>query len=458
LAAASGEGAQHGDTSASCPVRTALEAHAARLDPAPRILVAFSGGLDSTVLLHAAHQRFAGAVVALHANHGLHGDAEAWERHCRAFCEDRGIPLRRARLELVRDGAGVEAAAREARMGWFAGQPGPGEPVLLAQHRDDQAETLLLRLLRGAGPDGLAAMAPERPLGAGFLVRPLLSLPRSTLAQYAQRHGLRWIDDPSNSDDRYDRNFVRHRVMPLLRERWAGCDATLARAAELLRESAGVQTSAPRRCFSVVGDPGFPLQAVTGDAVVAAQRVRAWLRDAGLRMPSRARLAEFLRQCREGQGASLVTRDWTLTRYREAVFAHPGLSGPHHFEHSVTAGERLELPAIGALEVRADKTAASGGAGGALAISLRTGGERVLMPGGTHRSLKRVLQEAGVPPWWRRRMPLLFEVHRGERELLAAGSVVRSARCRELGLSLRWQPAVLRVDGDGSYGNPAPGD
>ncbi|MEE4110521.1 MAG: ATP-binding protein, partial [Halieaceae bacterium] len=122
-----------------CPVMTALEARAATLVSAPRILVAYSGGLDSTVLLHATHLRFPGAVAALHANHGLHGDAQSWERHCRAFCNDRRIPLCSTRLRLARDGSGPEAAARAARMAWFAEQLGPGEPLLLAQHRDDQA-------------------------------------------------------------------------------------------------------------------------------------------------------------------------------------------------------------------------------------------------------------------------------------------------------------------------------
>jgi tRNA(Ile)-lysidine synthase len=437
---------------------TALEAHAATLVSAPRILVAYSGGLDSTVLLHATHLRFPGAVAALHANHGLHGDAQSWERHCRAFCNDRRIPLCSTRLRLARDGSGPEAAARAARMAWFAEQLGPGEPLLLAQHRDDQAETLLLRLLRGAGPDGLAAMAPERPLGAGRLLRPLLALSRSTLAAFAQRHGLRWIEDPSNSDDRYDRNYLRHRIMPLLRGRWAGCDATLARAAELLRESAGARSPAPARCFSVIGDPGFSLEAVRCDAATAAERVRAWLRDAGLTMPGRAHLDEFLRQSREGQGASLATRDWTLTRFRDAVFAHPGFADTPAFERGVAVGERLVLPGIGTIEVRGDDPAAPGEDGGTLVLALRAGGERLAASRGIHRPLKTVLQEKAVPPWWRGRMPLLFEEVRGRRELLAAGSLIRTPRCRELGLHLLWRPALLDVAGARKDGNRASDD
>ena len=440
-----GQCAGHGDGPDACPVLAALEAHGATLASAPRILVAFSGGLDSTVLLHAVHRRFPGAVEALHANHGLHGDAQAWERHCRAFCAERRITLRSTRLKLTRDGSGPEAAARTARMAWFAEQLQRDEPLLLAQHRDDQAETLLLRLLRGAGPDGLAAMAQERPLGGGRLLRPLLALPRSTLAAFAQRHGLRWIEDPSNSDDRYDRNYLRHRVMPLLRERWAGCDATLARAAELLRESAEARGPAPARCVSVIGDPGFSLAAVRGDTATAAQRVRAWLRDAGLAMPGRARLVEFLRQCREGQGASLATRDWTLTRFRDAVFAHPGFTDTPALERGVAVGDHLVLPGIGTIEIRGDDPAACGEAGVALVLALRGGGERLAASHGIHRPLKSVLQEAAVPPWWRGRMPLLFDESRGGRELLAAGSLVRSPRCRELGLHLRWHPALLDV-------------
>lgn len=453
-----GQGATQTAGPDSCPVTTALVAHHTGLARAPRILVAFSGGLDSTVLLHAAHLRFPGAVEALHANHGLHGDAQAWERHCHAFCADRGIALRSTRLKLARDGSGPEAAARTARMAWFAEQLRRDEPLLLAQHRDDQAETLLLRLLRGAGPDGLAAMASERPLGAGRLLRPLLALPRSTLASFAQRHGLRWIEDPSNSDDRYDRNYLRHRVMPLLRERWTGCDATLARAAGLLRESAGARPAAPPRRFSVIGDPGFALEVLRGDAATAAERVRAWLRDAGLTMPGRARLVEFLRQGREGRGASLATRDWTLTRFRDAVFAHPGFGHIPSFERRVAVGAHLALPGVGTIEVCSDDPAASGGAGGALVVALRAGGERLAAARGMHRPLKSVLQEQSVPPWWRGRMPLLFAESRGRRELLAAGCLIRSPRCRELGLHLRWRPAVLDVAGGRQGANPVPDD
>lgn len=456
--AGKGPGARSDDRPDACPVLTAVEVHAGSLGSAPRILVAFSGGLDSTVLLHAAHISFPGAVTALHANHNLHGEAAVWERHCRDFCNERGIALRSTCLTVVTDGSGPEAAARGARMAWFGEQLGRGEPLLLAQHRDDQAETLLLRLLRGAGPAGLSAMAEERPLGAGRLLRPLLTLPRSTLATFAQRHGLRWIDDPSNSDDRYDRNYLRHRVMPLLRERWPGCDATLSRAAELLRETAGGRPPAPPRCFSVIGDPGFSLDLVTGNAVTAAERVRAWLRDAGLAMPSRARLGEFLRQCREGQGASLATRDWTLTRYRDAVYAHPGFAGSAAVERRVAVGEHLVLAGVGALEVRGDPSVSCGEAGGALRVALRSGGERLAVRPGVHRSLKTVLQEESVPPWWRGQMPLLFEERRHGRELLAAGSLIRSPRCRELGLRLIWHPALLDVAGGVKDGNPAPGD
>jgi len=453
-----GRGAGRSDGPDPCPVLRTLVAHHTGLVGAPRILVAFSGGLDSTVLLHAAHLCFPGAVEALHANHGLHGDAQAWEQHCHDFCDDRGIALRSTRLKLARDGSGPEAAARTARLAWFAEQLRRDEPLLLAQHRDDQAETLLLRLLRGAGPDGLAAMAPERPLGAGRLLRPLLALPRSTLAVFAQRHGLRWIEDPSNRDDRYDRNFLRHRVMPLLRERWVGCDATLARAAGLLRESAGARPVAPSRRFSVIGDPGFSLEVVRGDAAIAAERVRAWLRDAGLTMPGRARLVEFLRQGREGQGASLATRDWTLTRFRDAVFAHPGFTDTPSLERRVAVGEQVSLPGIGRIEVHSDDPAASPGAGATLVLALRVGGERLAAPRGMHRPLKSVLQEESVPPWWRGRMPLLFEEFRGRRELLAAGCLVRSPRCRELGLQLRWRPALLDVAGGRTGSNPVLGD
>ncbi|MBN7138577.1 tRNA lysidine(34) synthetase TilS, partial [Lysobacter enzymogenes] len=210
--------------------------------PAAPLCVGYSGGLDSSVLLHAlaaspaARER---GLRAWHVHHGLHPDADAWAAHCAQVCAGYGLELTVSRVSVARDGGdGPEAAARAARHAAFAAGLGAGEVLTLAHHRDDQAETLLLRLLRGSGPDALAAMREWRDCGRGRLWRPLLALPRAALEAYAREHALRWIDDPGNDEQRYDRNFLRHRALPLLRERWPQAPAALAQSARLQEEAA----------------------------------------------------------------------------------------------------------------------------------------------------------------------------------------------------------------------------
>jgi len=195
--------------------------------PSPVYWVAYSGGLDSAVLLHLAAQtqscRMDLAIRALHIHHGLHADADAWTAHCQSNCLSLGIPLTVLRVDAgKRPGQSPEEVARHARYRAIESLIGPGDTVLLAQHRDDQAETLLLQLLRGAGLDGLAAMPVRSRLGAGHLLRPLLDCSRAQLAYYANEHGLAWVEDPSNQELIFDRNFLRREVMPLLRSRWPG--------------------------------------------------------------------------------------------------------------------------------------------------------------------------------------------------------------------------------------------
>jgi tRNA(Ile)-lysidine synthetase-like protein len=251
-------------------VDAALEHCAAQFDRAGRLYVGFSGGLDSTVLLHAlVHARakhWRGRTVALHANHGLHASAQDWQRHCDACCRGLDVPLRSSELAIEVLGAGTEAAARTARYAWFDQHLEHGDLLLLAHHQDDQAETLLLRLLRGAGPEGLAGMPAQRDIGAGRLLRPLLSLPRQVLEDYARLHALEWVEDPSNASSDYDRNFLRREVLPLLEKRWPGYRRTFSRAATQLTAMAEQQpVAALQVCTSVVGDPGFLLAELPAD-------------------------------------------------------------------------------------------------------------------------------------------------------------------------------------------------
>ncbi|HCC7937922.1 TPA: tRNA lysidine(34) synthetase TilS, partial [Klebsiella pneumoniae] len=210
------------------------------LHPHRQLLVAFSGGLDSTVLLHQLvllrEQDPSLTLRAVHVHHGLSAHADDWVAHCRQICQQWQVPLVVHRVTLARGGLGVEAHARAARYQAFQDTLNAGEVLVTAQHQDDQCETLLLALKRGSGPTGLSAMAPSSAFAGSRLLRPLLNETRESLRQWALAHQLSWIEDESNQDDTYDRNFLRLRVIPVLRERWPHFSEAVARSASLCAE------------------------------------------------------------------------------------------------------------------------------------------------------------------------------------------------------------------------------
>ncbi|MEO8743644.1 MAG: tRNA lysidine(34) synthetase TilS, partial [Lysobacteraceae bacterium] len=264
-----------------------MDAFGRALLPLPEapIAVGFSGGVDSTTLLHALASSVvarAQGLRAIHVHHGLHPDADAWAAHCGRLCADLDVPLQVARVQVDHTaGSGPEGAARAARLGVFSSNLSDGEVLALAHHRDDQAETILLRLMRGAGGDGLAAMRRRSRLGSLHLWRPLLDLPRSALRDYAMTHALRWIEDPSNTDAGYDRNFLRNRVLPLLTERWPQASRNLARSAGLLAEQSDLLAAASDAMLNRLLDADT---AICVHALLAQSRrqrarlLRAWLR------------------------------------------------------------------------------------------------------------------------------------------------------------------------------------
>ena len=194
-------------------------------------LVGFSGGADSTALLHALSTiqgQLGVPLSAVHVNHGLHGDADLWQSQCEHFCSQLGIKLVSLSINLDnRSGKGLEAEARHLRYDAISTLLEPGVCLLTAHHADDQAETLLLNLMRGSGVDGLSAMPESRPLGKGILQRPLLEFQNSALRDYLNKHGIEWSEDPSNQYLDHDRNSIRHEIMPLLEERWLGVSKRL---------------------------------------------------------------------------------------------------------------------------------------------------------------------------------------------------------------------------------------
>jgi tRNA(Ile)-lysidine synthase len=386
----------------------------------PRIAVGLSGGVDSVVLLHTLAGKGI-AVEAVHVHHGLSPNADAWAAFCRRLCRRLGVRLTVKKVKVVKRGEGLEAAARRARYEVFRKIPAP--VVALAHHLDDQAETVLMNLLRGAGLRGASGMPPRSRLGAKTLWRPFLNTFRKDILAYARAHKLEWIDDEANADEALTRNFIRRRLAPLLDERFPAWKTSLARAARhFARRQAG-----------------------------AEELLRRFLASKGLRAPSEAKLAEMLKQLAAKGSRTLIEHDGARLRvYRGRVTLDASRAASEAFSPVKWNGEsRLPLPALGG-ELRFKPGPGIGAQWlrpGSLEVRLRAGGERLqLHPKRPRRTLKNLFQEAGVPPQVRERTPLLF---RGA-ELVWVPGLGVDVRYRGFGLAPQW-----RSDPEGERRSPA---
>lgn len=408
------------------------------------IWVGCSGGLDSLTLLHLTAQCCAEAGRSppgvVHVHHGLHAQADRAEALVSATAAALGAPFQGVRVRVKRAGQGLEAAARAARYEVFETVLGPGGCLLLAHHEQDQAETVLLRLLRGAGPEGLAAMAPERPLGAGQLLRPWLRQPRARLEAVAAQLGLTPVDDPSNDDTRFDRNYLRQVVWPLLESRWPGFPARLAHSAAALRRA----QAAPSSPLSTAGAP-LPLSALPDGLEAQGDAVYQWLRAAGLAVPRRARLLSFCAQlgARDDAQPAMALGEVTLRRWAQALWLVPSEPPPLQARQPLGVGS-LPLPG-GLLEVgRAAPEAADLPPGSyTLCQGPLPGATRLRSaPGRRTKTVKALLQEARIPPWERPYLPQLWQ---GEQFLGWPGIALASFSAQGQGLeaqgwTFRWRP------------------
>ena len=355
---------------------------ASALPEGKTVAVALSGGVDSVVLLHLLRERK--GVSAIHVHHGLSPNADAWAAFCRRLCKAWGVPLKVSKVKVARGGKGLEAAARAARYAAFA--KSKAEAIALAHHLDDQAETVLMNLLRGAGPRGASGMQPCARFEGKLLARPLLDVPREAILAYARAHRLDWIEDESNADEALTRNFVRRRVGPLLARRFPQWRQSLARAA---RHFARKETR-------------------------AQELLRSYLREKGLKAPSEAKLVEMLKQLTSTGARTKLEHDGaTLRVYRGRLIASKEDAKARFSELKWRGERRLPIPALGGELVFRSARGAGLDAGqlkrGDLVIRVRSGGER-LQPDARRprRTLKNLFQEAGVPPAERDRLPLLF--------------------------------------------------
>jgi tRNA(Ile)-lysidine synthase len=405
----------------------------------PRVLVAFSGGLDSTVLAHSLwkQRRKLGGLRLVHVDHGLQPASAAWSTHCARLAREWRLPFVSVAAQVrVAAGESLEAAAREARYAALAGELAPDEVLVTAQHQDDQAETVLLQLFRGAGVSGLAAMPEYTRFGRGWLARPLLSNTRAELEQYAAAKRLKWVEDPTNQSERFGRNFLRHRVLPVLRKRWPGLDATIARTARHMAEAADLLDETARADLVTTMD-GDGLNVAALRRLRPARRrnvLRAFIARANLEQPSSAQFAEMtgpLLAARADAQPHVSCSGFNLRRRAGRLVLQVNSrqqpvpsaeSSPkswlwkEHRDFMVNAsGDRLSLVDDPSGNIDLDKLPA------VLQLRQRQGGEK-LRPGPRARSqsLKKLLQAAKLTVEERARLPLLFAGGR-DGSLIAVG-------------------------------------
>ncbi len=407
-----------------------------------QLLVAFSGGIDSLALLGAlARGPRSFELRAVHINHGLYPQAGAWAQHCRRIARQLRTPLKVHSVQVQRHaGTSLEEAARHARYAVLARVLRPGEVLLTAHQQDDQLETVLLQLLRGAGVRGLAAMPEWATFGSGLLVRPLLSRSRSELEAWVRSEQLAWLEDCSNQDQQLDRNYLRAAILPLIRKRWPGAAAAVSRSARHAAEA--------QRLLDVVARGDVERAAAGADLSVSALRalsvprrrnaLRFWIMNHGVRAPDARRLEELSGPVLEARADAKPHVSWPGAEVQRhagrltLVAAPPGsvtternsrvTAAPAPIQWDWRSQPALQLPdGGGLLELRPDRhgPVALDKLPAAITVRWRQGGERLqLTPRGARRSLKKLLQESAVPPALRTRVPLLF----AGKQLLAAGA------------------------------------
>ena len=379
-----------------------IHSYLPELAGADRVLVALSGGVDSTLLLSLVVEAIGSErVLALHCNHNIHPQSGQWQLACEAYCEKLGVEIRTRSLILEPKGEGLEAGARRARYLFFADICRVGDLLLTAHHRDDQAETLMLRLMRGAGLRGLCGMPRRRPLGKAVLLRPLLDFSRSSILELARERSLCWIEDPSNQGLEQDRNFLRNEIMPGLSLRWPEASALLARAADNLGHAMALQVEYIDRLFveldwrsEVIGasfsqSAWIDLSDSARRAVIDHSLQRLGL--AGFQSGLSERLLDEVAAASADAKPLLASGNSEFRRYRDRIYVMPKLADVKDYQLPWNGCEILVIPGVGNL--------LSGSQQSDYIVRNRRPGDRCKPLDRQHsQSLKKLLQEAGLPP------------------------------------------------------------
>ncbi|WP_054178437.1 tRNA lysidine(34) synthetase TilS [Trabulsiella odontotermitis] len=419
------------------------------LSPWRRFLVAFSGGLDSTVLLHQLmcwrQENPDIQLRAIHIHHGLSANADDWVVHCQQRCAQWEIPLEVVRVTLVDEGKGTEAHARLARYTAFREALTPGDVLVTAQHLNDQCETFLLALKRGSGPAGLSAMPAQADFAGTKLLRPLLNTSRASLLQWARDHALSWIEDESNQDDTYDRNFLRLRVVPALTDRWPHFADAVARSAQLCGEQEKLLDELLTDELATLTDSEGALAIAPLERVSEVRRaalLRRWLAQQQAPMPSREslqRLWDEVAQAREDANPCLRFGEFEIRRFQHRLWwlkTHASQaecviawSSPSTVLTLPDNLGQLRLTPGGLVRAPTDDDVVS--------VRFKAPGMLRIVGRNGSRKLKKIWQELGVAPWLRDTTPLLFY---GETLIAAAGQFVTQDGLAEEGngVQLEW--------------------
>ena len=387
------------------------------------VYIAYSGGIDSHVLLHlcATASNFRDRLIVVYINHGLQEAADDWGRHCAEQCQLLSVRYRNISVDAKPTlGESPEEAARNARYKALQGLLDQNDVLLLAQHREDQLETVLLQLFRGAGIQGLSAMPARMDFGNGVLLRPLLNIAKQEIQLYADGNGLRWICDPSNLCDDFDRNYLRNQVLPLLKLRWSALDKTVSRSAKHCADANALLNELQEPILdSISSSVDHSLCLTKWLAYKDKQRrwlLRAWLQRSGLKPPSEAILHTIIQQvvfAREDAHPQVFLQGCYVKKYRQRLYC---LASSYLRTSSLM---KLWLEEENAMQLDngywLQRTRARSGIDKRLwqmhtvTIRQRSGGETLKLPGrvGQH-TLKNLYQEAGVPPWERDLRPLIY--------------------------------------------------
>jgi tRNA(Ile)-lysidine synthase len=386
-----------------------------------KALIAYSGGVDSHVLLHVCaemlHKNNAIQFQAISINHGLHVESNQWIEHCERVSNKLGVPFiaRSVTLKNIKR-EGVENAARLARYAELAEFVDQDTVLLTAQHQDDQAETLLLQLFRGCGVQGLASMPRLTEFGLGYIARPFLSISQKDILDHAEQQGLHWLEDPSNAELQYDRNYLRHAVIPVIKERWGSFSKTTARTAKHCAEASEILTSFLVEASSAQAVNSLDtLELVKQPEEMQRAILRQWCANNGVKTPS-AKVLEQLQHHVVGASDDampvLSVSDYEVRRFKQHLYLMPRLPVDFTTSEISWKGEHCVLPApIGEL-IKATCVGSGIKAElwkGDVSVRFRRGGERIKLKGrdGT-RTLKNLLNELELPFWVRERLPLIY--------------------------------------------------